>query len=56
MTQSHDSFRIKEMSDIISINRKLKYVVEQNAPAPFYLIHVFKGPVSWPQLMMDSTI
>lgn len=44
MTQCHDSFRIKEMSAIISINRKLKYVVEQNAPVTFYLIHVFQKP------------
>lgn len=30
------------MSDIISINGKLKYVGEQNAPVTFCLIHVFQ--------------
>lgn len=32
------------MSRIISINRKLKYMVKQNVPGLFYLIYVFKRP------------
>ena len=44
MTQCYSSFKIKEMSDIISINRKLKYMIDQNVPVPFCLIHVFQRP------------
>lgn len=32
------------MSDIISINKKLKYVIEQSALALVYLIHVVQRP------------
>lgn len=44
MTQCYCCFKIKEMSGIISINRKLKYMIDQNVPVPFCLTHVFQRP------------